>query len=442
MRPPAAGSHLALPERLYEAVVRVAPTAARLASPFSSKLDRGIRARRDVVERLTRWAAESRDPERPLVWTHAPSLGEGLMAQAILSALRSQRPDAQVLFTHFSPSAERLRGQIDADAFEYLPWDARAWLSPAMDALRPSVVAFVRTDVWPVLSAEARRVGAALVLANAVLGPASSRVGPAGRVLLGPAYRRLSAVGAVSEEDGARFRLLGVPASAIRVTGDARFDQVRNRLRGLDREAPLLRRVGDPQRPALVAGSTWPEDEERLISGLGGLVREGRLRLVIAPHEPTAGHLRGLEGRLAAAGVIGARLGEVEAGSAPLPAAVIVDRVGVLADLYAAAAVAYVGGGFGRSGLHSVVEPAGLGLPVVFGPRVGSAREAEVLERERGGFRVGDAAALEAVVRSLMESAAARQTAGAAAERFVLDRLGGARANAALIVSLIQEAGA
>jgi 3-deoxy-D-manno-octulosonic-acid transferase len=66
----------------------------------------------------------------------------------------------------------------------------------------------------------------------------------------------------------------------------------------------------------------------------------------------------------------------VAMGPAPL---VLVDRVGALATLYGAGTVAYVGGGFGRAGLHSVLEPAAWGVPVAFGPRWRQSRDAALL---------------------------------------------------------------
>ncbi|HUH12586.1 MAG TPA: glycosyltransferase N-terminal domain-containing protein, partial [Longimicrobiales bacterium] len=174
----APSERLLLRERLLEGAVRAAVPLARLAAPLSPKLGRGVAGRTGLAVRLAAWAAAERDPARPLVWVHAPSLGEGLMAQAIIEALRQARPDAQVLFTHFSPSAERLRGQVGADAFDYLPWDARAYLRPVLESVRPGVLALVRTDLWPVLTAEAVRAGAHVALVNAVLSAGSGRTRP------------------------------------------------------------------------------------------------------------------------------------------------------------------------------------------------------------------------------------------------------------------------
>lgn len=430
-------------ELLYEAALRGAAPLLRVAAPFHAKVARGLAGRRGAVAALSSWASASRDDARPLVWVHAPSVGEGLMAQAIIGALREAAPEVQIAFTHFSPSAERIATRVGADVAGYLPWDVTGEVRRALSALRPAAIAFVRTEIWPVLAREAKARGASVALVNAVLSEGSSRLGAGSRYLLGPGYARLDAVGAVAEADAGRFPLLGVEPGRVRVTGDARFDQVWSRVRGLgDEEArlrnPLLRRLRDEAVVTVVAGSTWPTDEERLIPAFARAREEVALRLVVAPHEPDASHLAGLERRLDAAGLAHARLAAVEAGSGPLPEVVVVDRVGVLADLYAIGELAYVGGGFHSAGLHSVVEPAALGVPVLFGPRHGNAREAGELAWAGGGSIVRDARGLAEALVTLARDAEARSEAGALARRFVQSRLGGAKANAALVLELLE----
>ena len=426
-------------EAVYEAALLGARGVLTLARPFHAKLARGLEGRRGAVAALEAWASAARDPARPLVWVHAPSVGEALMAQAIVGALRERRPDLQVAFTHFSPSAERIAARLGADVHGYLPWDGRGPMRRALRALRPAVIAFIRTEVWPVLAREGKRAGCRLALLNAVLAASSSRLRPAARWALRPAYQRLDAVGAVSAEDAARFPLLGVEAARIRTTGDARFDQVWARVQAAGRGgavAALIERLRAEAAFVVVAGSTWPPDEKVLVPAFARLRDEGGARLIVAPHEPDEGHLAGLERALDAAGVRHVRLARVEAGEEPADA-VVVDRVGVLADLYAAADAAYVGGGFHAAGLHSVVEPAALEVPVLFGPRHGNAREAGELAAAGGGLQVADAQELVAALRRLARDPAGRAAAGAAALAYVRSRLGGARANADLLLGLI-----
>jgi len=443
-------------ERMYESVVRGARPLLHLVSPVNAKIARGLEGRRGAVSHLASWASSARDPSRPLIWFHAPSVGEGLMAQAIMGVVRERRPDVQLAFTYFSPSAERLAGRVGADVIGYLPWDTREDVGRALDALRPDVIAFVRTEIWPVLGWEALARGARVALVNAVLPPGSSRLRAGSRFLLGPSYARLHAVGAVSDADAGNFPLLGVVPDRVRVTGDARFDQVQARVAalveaggarpgssapagpgGAARGVGLLDRLRDPGVTTLVAGSTWPADDARLLPAFAQARRSEPYRLITAPHEPDEAHLARLERSLDEAGLRHARLAAVEHGEAPLPEVVIVDRVGILADLYAVADVAYVGGGFHRAGLHSVVEPAALGVPVLFGPRHRNAREAAELEWAGGGSRVRSARELADALLRLARDPAGRREGGEAARAYVRSRAGGAEKNAALLLELL-----
>jgi 3-deoxy-D-manno-octulosonic-acid transferase len=218
------------------------------------------------------------------------------------------------------------------------------------------------------------------------------------------------------------------------VTGDARFDQVCRRLEAAP-PSPTVALLEDASVPTVVAGSTWPADEALLIPAFLRLRKERPVRLIIAPHEPDDAHLSRLEGALSAEGMAHARLGAIEQAPRALPDVVVVDRVGVLADLYRVARAAYVGGGFGDDGLHSVIEPAALGVPVTFGPRHGNAVEAGQLADEGGAFQVTDAASLADALGRLL--GAHGETAGSAAREFVERRRGGAARNAALIDDLL-----
>jgi 3-deoxy-D-manno-octulosonic-acid transferase len=428
---------MSIPERLYTLALHAARPLLPLAARGEGKLARGIRGRAGVLERMEAWARAHRDPERPLVWFHAPSVGEGLQARAVVEAFRARRPDAQVAYTFFSPSAQAFARTVRADFADYLPLDLPADVNRALDALRPSVIAFSKTDVWPVLTREAKARRVRLAMLSGTLPAASSRLRGPARALLAPAYRRLDAVAAISAEDAARFGALGVPAERRTVMGDARFDQVWARAAAADRDSPLLRPFAGIAGVTLVAGSTWPEDEERLVPALARLRSANHpLRLILVPHEPTPAHLARSIVLLADAGFSPVqRLSEVEAGAAP-GEAVLVDRVGVLGDLYALADVAYVGGGWGTAGLHSVLEPAAFGVPVIFGPRHANAREAAGLIAAGGALELAEDATPGAIAPVLADPTR-RRAAGDAARRYVEAGLGAADAGAALIERLL-----
>ena len=115
----------------------------------------------------------------------------------------------------------------------------------------------------------------------------------------------------------------------------------------------------------------------------------------------------------------------------------LVDRYGILGDLYAVADVAYVGGGFQSAGLHSVLEPAAFGAPVLFGPRNERSRDAARLVEAGGGAIVGGEVELSIRLADWLGSPSARDAAGGFARAMVQDGLGAAERSFALISALL-----
>jgi 3-deoxy-D-manno-octulosonic-acid transferase len=404
-----------------------------------TKLTRGIRGRHGVIGRLRRWAEEERRPELPLVWFHAPSVGEGLQARVVMEVLRRGAAPPQIAYTHFSPSAQGLAERMPAEVADYLPWDTLGQVRAALDSLQPDLLVFTKTEVWPVLAREARHRGIPVVLIAATLPPDAGRLRFPARLLLRSVFGGLDRVLAISSEDGRRFTRLGVDPSRIEITGDPGIDSARTRALKIDPDAPHLVPFHRDPRPTVVAGSTWSADEAVLLPALGRLrATLPQLRLVIAPHEPTAAHLARLEEALDEGGWARARLGEIEEkGSVEGVAAVVVDRVGVLAPLYSVGSVAYVGGGFHRHGLHSVLEPAAVGCPVAFGPRHANARAAGDLIREGGAHEVADAHELSDTVAQWLTPPERGRAAGRRAEGYIRRHAGAATETARELMRLL-----
>jgi 3-deoxy-D-manno-octulosonic-acid transferase len=419
----------------YEVAARLALAVAHIAPSGESKLLRSLRARRGLADRYRRWAQVHRDQSRPLLWMHAPSVGEGLQARPVLERVRARRPDVQLVYTHFSPSAEGFAARLNVDFRDYLPFDATTAARDALDALHPTALVFSKVDVWPTLTREARARGVRLGLISATLAMRSSRRRGIASAMLRDAYARLDAVGAIDAEDAERLAELGVRRDVIEVTGDTRYDQVWARAAAVDLSSALLAPLTSA-RPTLVAGSTWPADEKVLLAAWLALRREvPEARLLIAPHEPTPAHLLPIQRWAEEARLSHGRLGSAEASRADV---VVVDRVGVLGDLYALATVAFVGGGFHAAGLHSVIEPAAFGAPVIFGPRWSMSRDAGLLLRMEGAATVSGAAEMATRLAGWMESSIDRRTAGERAQALVRAGLGAADRSVALVARLLE----
>jgi 3-deoxy-D-manno-octulosonic-acid transferase len=367
-------------------------------------------------------------------------VGEGLQAGAVIGALAARRPGLQVAFTHFSPSAEGMAEQLGAGIEAYLPWDEISAVSRALDGVRPDVLAFTKTEVWPVLVEEAVRRGVRVALLAASVPPAAGRLRWPARALLRATWRQLSLACACSEQDAAGLAVLGVPESVVHITGDPGVDSAAMRAAHIDRVAPGLAPFHADARPTIVAGSTWPRDEAVLVPALDqvrGAVPH--LRVIIAAHEPTASRVRELLARFSDAGWRSRTLADVESsGSAEGTDAVVVERVGVLAHLYTVGQAAYVGGGFGQHGLHSVLEPAAAGVPVVVGPRHGRAAAAAALAREGGAAVVADRAGLVAVLTRWLIDGDAGAQAGKRAFTYIDRHRGAAARTAALLDPLLR----
>lgn len=416
---------------LYGAAGQLSRVAPALAPPGSSRLTIALRARHGLTQRYAHWARRSRHRTRPLVWVHAASVGEGLQAKPVLSLLREKRPDVQLAYTFFSPSGRQLAGAMDADFADYLPFDNASDMDAALDALRPTLLVFSKLDVWPVLVERAQLRGVPLALISGTLATRSRRLGRVGGAFVRDAYLALDAIGAASTDDADRFAAAGIPRARIEVTGDTSYDQVIARAWAA-RSSRLVEALTS-SRLTLVAGSTWPSDHRVLFPAWETVKRRHPdARLIIAPHEVSDRHLRDIE-EWAGPSFAHARLSEP---GAPRAEVVIVDRYGVLGDIYAVADVAYVGGGLHGAGLHSVIEPAAFGVPVLYGRTHADRRDADLLLAAGGAAAIHDAASLERALEDwLVESK--RKKAGAKALAAVNREAGAAQRTYALLMALM-----
>lgn len=417
----------------YAALGAAAEFAAAVTPAGAAKWQRALSARRGLAARYRAFAPR-RDERRPLVWFHAPSVGESLQALPVMQRLRGGAYGGQIAMTWFSPSAEAFAARFDADFRDYLAFDTARGAREMLDALRPSALVYSKLDVWPVLTEAAARRGVRLGLVSATLSVDSARRGGMARALLAGAYARLDLVGAIAPEDAERLVDLGVRRDVIRVTGDTRFDQVWERTR-MPASANELVRALESDRPTVVAGSTWPSDELPLTQAWERVrARIPAARLIIAPHEPTESHLAPLRAWAARHGLRTGSPGNVGAAEADV---VLVDRVGVLADLYGLADVAFVGGAFHTAGIHSVLEPAAFGAPVLFGPRWHSSRDAAGLLAVNAARSVDGPAPLEAGLAEWLDAGEPRRIAGLAAQEFVRAGTGSADRATALVLELV-----
>ena len=317
------------------------------------------------------------------IWIHAAS-GEIEYAKPVIRAVKEKYPELPILVTYFSPSAKKLiLNYPGVDLALASPWDLVSDVDEFLDFYKPRAGLFARTDVWPTLVTRSRERGIPLLLFAATLGANSSRLGFGRAALSRWALSRLSDIFCVSADDAANFQRVGMNLP-LHVSGDTRYDQVFARLEGESKLPEALAPL--PDDFVLVAGSTWPEDEEVLLACTPSLLKN-RIRLILVPHEIHDEHLRDLEWKLQSFGARCRRYSQAQSWSDC--DVLLVDQVGKLADLYRWGDVAFVGGSF-KEKIHSVMEPLAAGLPVLVGPRHENNREALQFQSVR--LTAGDSA--------------------------------------------------
>lgn len=422
---------------LYRAAIMLGTALAPVAGALSRKIVLGHEGRAASLEGFRRWAAASRDALRPLVWFHAPSVGEARQAEAVMRELRRLQPDWQIGFSCFSPSAAPLLTRLPADVTGYLPYDRVHDVTEFLDLLSPTALIFTKLDLWPELATRANQRGVKLGLITGTVRPHSGRLRWPIRGLLHPGYSVLDAVGTASEDDSDRLVQLGVEPDRIQMLGDPRYDSVAARVTEVSPEDPLIALGADAW--TIVAGSTWHPDHEVLLSAFRTLRRQRpEVRLILVPHEPSPRQLHRIERAAEQLGLPPPR----PVADATQPTTLMVeDRTGRLATLYGAGKVAHVGGGFGSAGLHSVLEPSAWAIPVTVGPRWHESLDASRLLAQGGGRSVRRGAAGAAdLIRAWTgwhSDEAARVAAGRAARAVVDQGRGAAERCARMVEGLV-----
>jgi len=381
-----------------------------------------------------RLGAVPRRDDRPL-WFHAASVGEVQALVPLVRALERQHPALPVLVTTFTATGgERACAAFGGRATVTrvpldLPWCARAFLART----RPRALIVVEAEFLPNLLLECARAAVPFAWVSARLTERTAgRLAPF-EPLFAAALAPAAAIGAQSGADALRLRALGAPGARTRIVGNVKWDLAADT--ELAARGATLRRELLGGRPTLVAGSTRDGEEEVLLRAAAAIrQRVPELALVLVPRHPER------NAAVAAACAAAGASCVLRSSDQPLGAAevLIVDRLGELMDLYAAADVAFVGGSLAPFGGHNLLEPAALGVPVLAGPHQDNAPDVAERLVAAGGLRlVADDAALAEAAVALFSDPGARATMGGRARGAVHANRGALEHCLALIEPLV-----
>ncbi|MGW8266138.1 MAG: 3-deoxy-D-manno-octulosonic acid transferase, partial [Longimicrobiales bacterium] len=370
------------------------------------------------------------DDTRPTLLIHGVSVGEINATRELVAHLTGPgAPPVRVVVSATTNTGFARAQALYGDRLPVVrfPFDFSWMVNRFFDAIRPDAVALMELEVWPNLAQICRIRGVPLAVINGRLSDASFKNYRRARPFMGFVFRALSQVGAQTEEYARRFRALGTPPERITVTDTMKWDTVRlvDEVEG----AELLRAaLGiDPQRPLVVAGSTGPGEEGRLISE-----KPDGVQLLLVPRKPE----RFEEVARLAEGIV--RRSERPDGvtGSPSPTDLyLLDTMGELTKAYALAQVAVVGRSFVPMGGSDPIEAVALGKPTVMGPHHENFRDVVSAFAASGGIRITDDP-MEAV-KSLLADPAARKELGEAGRKVIRERQGATERNAALLRDLL-----
>lgn len=350
------------------------------------------------------------------VWVHAVSVGETIAAAPLVRRLVAENPPGSVLVTTTTPTgSERVRALFgDSVQHCYAPYDLPDVLWRFLARMRPRKVVVMETELWPNLFRALARRGVPLVIANARLSPRSykgySRVRGFARSTLADCTH----IAAQSPEDAQRFRDIGAEALRVSVMGNIKFDvEIPEAQVQLGRG--LHHRFGE-RRPVWVAASTHEgEEAAALVAHTHVLKSLPEAVLILVPRHPQ---------RFDAAARLIAQTGLRHARrSADAPRedlqVLLGDSMGEMFFYFGAADIAFVGGSLVPVGGHNVLEPAALGLPVLFGPHMHNFLAARELLLERQAAIEVSAKNLASSVIELMRFPRRRSALGEAGKAAV-----------------------
>jgi 3-deoxy-D-manno-octulosonic-acid transferase len=245
-----------------------------------------------------------------------------------------------------------------------------------------------------------------------------------------------------SAADAERVRALGGGLSEpgrVAVFGNSKFDQEIARL-SPEQTRALRQALHLPDdAPVFVAGSTRsPEEEAQVIAAYQAMQAERtELCLLLAPRH--IDRAEEVEAAMRSAGLSPVRRTQLQAHKGQVQH-LILDTLGELANVYAVAAIAFVGNSFPpvvKGGGQNLLQPLAHGKPVLFGPYTASVRSEVAMAQEAGvGFRAADSAELAAEGLRLLKDEAARR----AIEARALDLIAANRGVSAKYAAAVAEA--
>ncbi|MBK8983782.1 MAG: hypothetical protein IPM38_16050 [Ignavibacteria bacterium] len=379
-------------------------------SIFNSKVKEGLKGRRDLFSELDK-SLSSFSPKKTVV-IHSSSLGE--YQQALPLVQEFIKKNYNVVLSFFSPSGYKNSKIKNENVIKtYLPFDSISNQKKFLEMIKPEIIIFMRYDLWYNILRESGKMNIKRVLANARYDENDSTWNiPVISSFKKNLYGMIDTAFVIDDFDEKNYRIkLAKEKTEIIKIGDSKFERVIQTAGNLTGEKVLPALVTEGKK-IFVMGSSWKDDEEVILPAIDKTLRfENNLLTILVPHEPKETKISAIEK------MIDERYGNLKTirfgnlNNYNGENLIIVDRIGILSKLYAAAYLSYVGGGF-KTGLHNILEPAIFNMPILFSNKVKNSDEDEILLEKGCGIVIKDTRQFYRVFREFLKDKKLRDDTG------------------------------
>ncbi len=394
---------------LYNILVLKAQLLLPIVALFNTKIKLFVKGRRQVLTKINALK------NKQTIWVHAASLGEFEQARPIIEEIKSKYTRYKILVTFFSPSGYEIRKDYSlADVVCYLPLDSKSNAKKFIEIVNPKLVIFVKYEFWPNFLNELKRKEIPTILVSGILRKKQlffKSYGGFMREAL-QAFHHFFVQNQISKE-----LLKSINYNNVIIAGDTRFDRV-SKILNQDNSLDFINEFKNKQY-TVVAGSTWKEGESLLVDYINNNASENE-KFIIAPHNIKADAIKELTKSIHKKTVL---YSEKENKNLKEYQVFIIDTIGILTKIYAAADVAYVGGGL-KTGLHNILEPATFGIPVVIGNNYDKFKEAVDLVKLKGCISIKNQKDFSEVFSKLYDDENFRKSTGEINKKYIQENLG------------------
>lgn len=395
---------------LYNLGIRLYILLVNIVSPFNAKAKLWLNGRKNWRQKVKSAIPKGTDT----AWIHCSSLGEFEQGRPLIESLKTRFPNLKIVLTFFSPSGYEVRkNYTGADYIFYLPIDTNRNAKDFIELINPRMVIFVKYEFWYHYLRSLKKKNIPTYVVSAIF-----RENQAFFKWYGAWYRQflLNFEYLFVQNKHSQDLLNRIGIGNVLVTGDTRFDRVA-RVATEAKTIPFVEQFCNGEK-VIVAGSTWPKDEELLIEYIKQ--NSQKAKLIIVPHEIDASHIQSILQSLTVETVLYSHNQKVNPQNARV---LIVDTIGLLSSIYRYGHIAYIGGGFGV-GIHNTLEAATFGLPIIFGPNYHKFQEAKDLIALKAAFSINTFDELLDFLNLLLGDEQSCTQAGSNSKKLVLSGVG------------------